>query len=97
MRNAVEKLLPYGEAAQEEALYKITLKYSGRGRSEYEDCRHAVSFAYEAVARTGKMPDVLQALRFCDVTLAGLEASERKGYIAEAQRLARETLAALDD
>jgi hypothetical protein len=48
LRAALEKLLPHAEAEQER-LYKLTLKYPGRDQSEYEDCRHAVSFAYEAV------------------------------------------------
>lgn len=38
-------------------------------------------------------PDLFEALEFCDMTLADLEASERKGYIAEAKRLARAALA----
>jgi hypothetical protein len=48
-REAIEKLMPYAEAAQE-ALYKVTLRYSGReqAQSDYEDCRHAVSFARES-------------------------------------------------
>ena len=33
--------------------------------------------------------DLFQALEFCAMTLADLEASERKGYIAEAKNLAR--------
>jgi len=37
--------------------------------------------------------DLLEALRFCDMTLADLEASKRKGYIQEAKRLARATIA----
>ena len=48
LRAAIGKLLPHAEAEQER-LYKLTLKYPGRDQSEYEDCRHAVSFAYEAV------------------------------------------------
>jgi hypothetical protein len=49
--DAVEKLLPYAEAEQE-AFYKVTLKYPGRqkAKSDYEDCRHAVSYAYEALS-----------------------------------------------
>jgi hypothetical protein len=94
LRSAIEKLLPYGEAAQE-ALYKATLKYPGRDQTEYEDCRHAVSFAYEALAKTEKVPDIIGALRFCDMTLADLEASKRKGYIAEAKRLVRAALAGI--
>lgn len=46
---AVKKLLPHAEAEQER-LYRLTLKYPGRDQSEYEDCRHAVSYAYEAIA-----------------------------------------------
>jgi hypothetical protein len=55
-REAIEKLLPYAEAAQE-ALYKVTLKYPGRddAQSDYEDCRHAVSFAYEAMEQATKV------------------------------------------
>jgi len=49
---AIGKLLRHAEAEQER-LYKRTLKYPGRGQSAYEDCRHAVSFAYEAVAKAG--------------------------------------------
>jgi hypothetical protein len=49
LRVAVEKLLPHAEAEQER-LYKLTLKYPSRDPSGYEDCRHAVSFAYEAIA-----------------------------------------------
>ena len=49
MRAALEKLLPHAEAEQER-LYKLTLKYPGREQSKYEDCRHAVSVAYEAIA-----------------------------------------------
>jgi hypothetical protein len=37
--------------------------------------------------------DLLEALRFCDMTLADLEASKRKGYIQEAIRLTRAALA----
>jgi len=37
--------------------------------------------------------DLLEALRFCDMTLADLEASERKGYIREAKQLARTAIA----
>jgi hypothetical protein len=37
--------------------------------------------------------DLLEALKFCDMTLADLEASERKGYIAEAKKLARAAIA----
>jgi hypothetical protein len=48
LRDAVKKLLPHAEAEQER-LYKLTLKYPGRDQSEYEDCRHAVSYAYEAL------------------------------------------------
>lgn len=62
-REAIEKLMPYAEAAQE-ALYKVTLKYPGRGQaqSDYEDCRHAVSFAYEAMEQAGQA-QVESALR----------------------------------
>jgi hypothetical protein len=37
--------------------------------------------------------DLFEALKFCDMTLADLEASKRKGYIAEAKKLARAALA----
>jgi hypothetical protein len=37
--------------------------------------------------------DLLEALRFCDMTLADLECSKRKGYIAHAIELARAALA----
>ena len=37
--------------------------------------------------------DLLEALKFCDMTLADLEASKRKGYIAEAKKLARAAIA----
>ncbi len=37
--------------------------------------------------------DLFEALEFCEMTLADLEASERKGYIAEAKKLARAALA----
>jgi hypothetical protein len=37
--------------------------------------------------------DLLEALRFCDMTLADLEASKRKGYIQEEIRLPRAALA----
>jgi hypothetical protein len=37
--------------------------------------------------------DVLEALRFCDMTLADLETSKRKGYVQEAIRLTRAALA----
>ena len=37
-------------------------------------------------------PDLLKALEFCDMTLADLEASKRKGYIAEAKKLARRAI-----
>jgi hypothetical protein len=37
--------------------------------------------------------DLLAALKFCDMTLADLEASKRKGYIAEAKKLARAAIA----
>jgi len=51
LSDAVEKLLPYAEA-QQEAFCKVTLKYPGRkkAQSDYEDCRHAVSYAYEALS-----------------------------------------------
>jgi len=54
-REAIEKLMPYAEAAQE-ALYKVTLRYPGRvqAQTQYEDCRHAVSFAYDAIEPTDK-------------------------------------------
>jgi hypothetical protein len=38
-------------------------------------------------------PDLFEALEFCEMTLADLEASERKGYIAHAKKLARAALA----
>jgi hypothetical protein len=38
-------------------------------------------------------PDLREALEFCDMTLADLEASKRKGYIAQAKKLARAALA----
>jgi hypothetical protein len=55
LQEAVRKLLPYVEAEQE-ALYKVTLKYPGRqkAQSDYEDCRHAVSYAYEALSEAGR-------------------------------------------
>jgi hypothetical protein len=37
--------------------------------------------------------DLVEALGFCEMTLADLEASKRKGYIAEAKKLARAALA----
>jgi hypothetical protein len=37
--------------------------------------------------------DLVEALEFCKMTLADLEASKRKGYIAEAKKLARAALA----
>lgn len=37
--------------------------------------------------------DLLDALRFCDMALADLEASKRKGYLQEASRLARAAIA----
>jgi hypothetical protein len=37
--------------------------------------------------------DLLEALRFCDMTLADLHASKRKGYIQQAIRLTRAALA----
>ncbi len=37
--------------------------------------------------------DLFEALEFCEMTLADLEASERKGYIAEAKKLARAAIA----
>jgi hypothetical protein len=37
--------------------------------------------------------DLLDALQFCDMTLADLETSERKGYIAEAKKQARAAIA----
>jgi hypothetical protein len=37
-------------------------------------------------------PDLLEALQFCEMTLADLEASKRKGYIAQAKKLARAAL-----
>ena len=40
--------------------------------------------------------DLLAALRFCDMTLADLEASKRKGYIAAAQQMARAALAKVE-
>jgi len=50
---AIGKLLPHAESKQER-LYKLALKYPGRHQSRYEDCRHAVSFAYQALARVDK-------------------------------------------
>jgi hypothetical protein len=38
-------------------------------------------------------PELLEALRFCEMTLADLEASKRKGYIAQAKKLARAAIA----
>ncbi len=38
-------------------------------------------------------PDLREALEFCDMTLADLEASKRKGYIAQAKKLTRAALA----
>lgn len=38
-------------------------------------------------------PDLLEALTYCDMTLADLEASKRKGYIAQAIKLTRAALA----
>jgi hypothetical protein len=37
-------------------------------------------------------PDLFKALEFCEMTLADLEASKRKGYIAQAKKLARRAL-----
>lgn len=37
--------------------------------------------------------NLVEALEFCEMTLADLEASKRKGYIAEAKKLARAALA----
>ena len=48
LRATLKKLLPHAEAEQER-LYKLTLKYPGRDQSAYEDCRNAVSVAYEAI------------------------------------------------
>jgi predicted RNA-binding Zn-ribbon protein involved in translation (DUF1610 family) len=54
---AIRKLLPYAEAEQE-AFYKITLRYPGRQqeKSDYEDCRHAVSYAYETLNEATRKP-----------------------------------------
>jgi hypothetical protein len=38
-------------------------------------------------------PDLLEALQFCDMTLADLQSSKRKGYIQQAIRLTRAALA----
>jgi hypothetical protein len=38
-------------------------------------------------------PELLEALQYCDMTLADLEASKRKGYIAHAKELARAAIA----
>ena len=38
-------------------------------------------------------PDLFEALEFCEMTLADLEASKRKGYIAEAKNRARPAIA----
>jgi hypothetical protein len=38
-------------------------------------------------------PKLLEALQYCDMTLADLEASKRKGYIAHAKELARAAIA----
>jgi hypothetical protein len=37
--------------------------------------------------------DLFEALEFCEMTLADLEASKRKGYIPEAKKLARAAIA----
>jgi len=38
-------------------------------------------------------PDLLECIEYCAMTLCDLEVSERKGYIAEAIRLARAAIA----
>ena len=46
--DAVEKLLPHAEAEQE-SLYQMAKQNPDEYQAGYEDCRHAVSYAYEAL------------------------------------------------
>jgi len=48
--DAVKKLLPHAEAEQEN-LYCMAKKQPDEYQAGYEDCRHAVSYAYEAMAK----------------------------------------------
>ena len=52
LRKAIQKLLPPAEAEQEN-LYGMAKNQPDDYQTAYEDCRHAVSFAYEAVDGPG--------------------------------------------
>jgi hypothetical protein len=64
--DAVKKLLPHAEAEQEN-LYAMAKKQPDEYQAGYEDCRHAVSYAYEAVSEAERLrgagPDMLYALK----------------------------------
>ena len=82
--DAVEKLLPHAEAEQE-SLYQMAKQNPDEYQAGYEDCRHAVSYAYEACANIRK-PNGRQS--------AGNYRPTRKGRTTTAQngpdaRLAR--------
>jgi hypothetical protein len=50
--DAIEKLLPHAEAEQEN-LYRMAKENPDEYQAGYEDCRHAVSYAYEALREQG--------------------------------------------
>jgi hypothetical protein len=88
-------------AHQIESEETVTLdfqSYDGGGGVEHIEIRSAdgrtvAEWRHEDLNLRLAARDLLEALRFCDMTLADLEASKRKGYIAEAKRLARAALA----
>jgi len=58
-----------------------------------DDCDELAVWQDEDLRLRLAASDLLEALRFCDMTLADLEASKRKGYIQQAKLLARAAIA----
>jgi hypothetical protein len=97
--NAVEKLLPHAEAEQEN-LRQMAKQNPDEYQAGYEDCRHAVSYAYEALRENSEAKtainsyrDLVEALEFVSMTFADMEASERKGYLTECPKIVAAALA----
>lgn len=73
--------------------------YDGSGGVEHiEICdttTHAtvIEWQHDGLRLRRAAPKLLATLEWCDMTLADLDASKRKGYIAEAKRLTRAAIA----
>jgi hypothetical protein len=53
--DAIQQLLPYAEAEQE-SLYHLSKQDPEEYEGGYENCRHAVSYAYEALSEATRKP-----------------------------------------